>query len=143
MPPVSYKRNKNDAHEIVLRTPALEQAPVYPHVYMAKYPNKPKVEIPTNSKALRQAALEAVENCLRKGDQLESNVLATFLYEYAQEFKSSKLNQDWESYGVKIGVKDEEMVPMDLLKRIDGPDLKLTPTTTSARWEEAFLRDEQ
>jgi hypothetical protein len=52
---VSYKRNKPDSTEIYLKKPALQQALVYPHVYLAKHPIKPTVEIPPNSKVLREA----------------------------------------------------------------------------------------
>jgi Rhabdovirus nucleocapsid protein len=66
--------------------------------------------------------------------------MAAFLYEYSQEFPSAKLNKEWSSYRIKIGGVDEEVKPMDLLTRKDGPKLKLTATTTAIKWEEVFFK---
>jgi hypothetical protein len=125
---------------IDFRTPNLELVPTFPCTHFSQVDETPSVTIAANSKVRKTAAAEHIHLAIITGSEVTGEWLAAFLYQHALTFKKVKLDQEWQSYGVIIGRADEEIGPMDLLKKEDGPALAAAVATTNAKWSDLFYR---
>ncbi|VVC98844.1 unnamed protein product [Leptidea sinapis] len=74
---------------------------------------KPVLSIETVCKGIEQA-----RKALRKGIQdndIDVDVAKTFLYFYAKKVKG-KLDDDWMSYSLTIGIRVTEVTPLDIIQ---------------------------
>jgi hypothetical protein len=121
-------------------TPVLESAPTYPHAYFTAHPGKPPVTIPTNSKAALQFVTDQIHAAITSGSEIPATYVTAFLYEHLIQFPTVKLDTDWTSYKVKIGKAGEDIGPMSLLAKEDGPDIQIQASSGTPRWEDIFFR---
>lgn len=114
----------------------------YPKKWFDEHPNAK----PTLSITLLTPNLEEARKAVRKGmmdNAIDLDLAKTFLYYMAKTIRY-KLEEDWKSYKITIGQKNQEITPLDLIHvetttRITDVQLMTAVTPADDGWIAAYL----
>ncbi|WPV62772.1 MAG: nucleocapsid protein [Wufeng bat tupavirus 2] len=136
--------SKKSGKVIPARVPLDRDLPEYPKDYFDKHRKKPPLEIQTHSVTLADLR-QMVAGQISSGE-LDLKVCKAYLLSLMETLKE-KLLDDWISFEVKIGAKDEEITPLHIVEvtkvagagSLDSPFKDSSATDSDDQWMCMYL----